>query len=464
VPESLLARRLSRRALIALDALAAAGYALVQTSIVLARAHRAATAATEALPSGASGVSSAAGSLAVGSGAGSAGALPLALAVGLVVAGVLPVAVRRVWPVPVFVVLLVADLVGLLGGVAGASLFPAAFALYLVGAVRSGRRVPTVAIGTVSGIGLLLALVAGTPAPVWDWVGSLVLGLAALGGAWTVGQAVRERRAYAARSAGQFADQAVTEERLRIARELHDVVAHSMGIITVKAAVANHVLRSRPEEATEALRVIETTGRDALTEMRHLLGVLRTTDPPDAAGPASGGGSASGAGSTGGGGPTGAAVSRAGGWGGGGPAAELRPAPGLDGLDELAERAALAGVRVTLEVRAPEPQPQGIQLTAYRIVQEALTNVMRHAAPARCHVAVTAGPAALRVEVTDDGPGRRTVGPAPGAPPGHGLVGMRERVAVYGGTFTAGPRPEGGFGVLATLPYDPPRSVPEGDR
>jgi signal transduction histidine kinase len=121
---------------------------------------------------------------------------------------------------------------------------------------------------------------------------------------------------------------------------------------------------------------------------------------------------------------------------------------------------------VTVRVRAPDPQPQGIQLAAYRIVQEALTNVIRHAAPARCRVSVTAGPGALRVEVTDDGPGHRTLtGPAAGAGPGHGLVGMRERVAVYGGTFHAGPRPGGGFGVLATLPYDDaPRTPPEGDR
>jgi signal transduction histidine kinase len=403
VPESLLARRLSRRALITLDALGATLYALVQTSIVLAQLHRS-----------------------------TAGALPGWVAVGLVVGGVLPVAGRRVWPVAVFVVVLVVDLAGVVAGMPTASLLPAAFALYLVGTARSGRRVPTVVIGAVSGVGLLLALVAGTPAPVADWLGTMVVSLAALGGAWTVGQAVRERRAYAARSAGQLADRAVTDERLRIARELHDVVAHSMGIITVKAAVANHVLRTRPEEATEALSVIETTGRDALTEMRHLLGVLRT-DPPATGSPAGD--------------------------------AELRPAPGLAGLAELADRAALAGVKVTLDVRVPEPQPQGIQLTAYRIVQEALTNVIRHAAPARCHVTVTADPAALRIEVTDDGPGRRRLTtPAAGTGTGHGLVGMRERVAVYGGTFAAGPRSGGGFGVLATLPYDQPRSVGEGER
>jgi signal transduction histidine kinase len=158
------------------------------------------------------------------------------------------------------------DVVAVLGGLPVASLLPAAFALYLVGATRSGRRVPTVAIGVVSGLGLLLGMLAGSPTPVQDWVGTLLVGLAAMGGAWTVGQAVRERRAYAARSAGQLAGRAVSEERLRIARELHDVVAHSMGIITVKAAVANHVLRTRPEEVTDALRVIETTSRDALTE------------------------------------------------------------------------------------------------------------------------------------------------------------------------------------------------------
>lgn len=147
-----------------------------------------------------------------------------------------------------------------------------------------------------------------------------------------------ERREYAARSAERLARESVAEERLRIARELHDVVAHSVGLIAVKAGVANHVLRSRPEEAHEALRVIETSSRSALVEMRRLLGVLRT-EPPG-----------------------------------------LGPLPGLAALPELAERTRLAGVAVDLDVRDAGGVPEGVGLSVYRIVQEALTNVVKHAA------------------------------------------------------------------------------------
>jgi signal transduction histidine kinase len=210
----------------------------------------------------------------------------------------------------------------------------------------------------------------------------------------------------------------VTEERLRIARELHDVVAHGMSLIAVKAGVANHVLEARPQEAQDALRVIETTSRGALTEMRQLLGVLRSGSDAGEA-PAS-----------------------------------LSPAPGAGGLRELADRAAMAGVRVSMEVRGLERLPEGVGLSVYRIVQEALTNVVRHAAPARCSVVVEADGRSVTIEVADDGPGRRVL-PAGEPGHGHGLVGMRERVAMYGGVFRAGPRRAGGFGVSVRLPYEP---------
>ena len=239
-------------------------------------------------------------------------------------------------------------------------------------------------------------------------MGDILFGVAALGGAWTMGQAVRERRAYAARAAERLARESVTEERLRIARELHDVVAHSVGLIAVKAGVANHVMRTRPQEAHDALRVIETVSRGALVEMRHLLGVLRT-DPAD-----------------------------------------LVPVSGVEGLPELAERATLAGVTVDLDVRGAAGLPQGVGLSVYRIVQEALTNVVKHAAPARCRVDVEADGRQVRIEVADDGPGRRTL---PAHAEGHGLIGMRERVMMYGGVFEAGPRPGMGFRVFACLPY-----------
>jgi signal transduction histidine kinase len=169
----------------------------------------------------------------------------------------------------------------------------------------------------------------------------------------------------------------------------------------------------RPDEAQDALRVIESTSRTALAEMRQMLGVLRS----------------------------------------GVDAAQLAPAPGLTGLQTLISRAEPAGVTVDLDVRGTDRLPEGVALSVYRIVQEALTNVVRHAAPARCRVSVVLGRGEVHVEVTDDGPGTRVLPPDRRA--GHGLIGMRERVLMYGGSFHAGPRPEGGFGVSARLPYKP---------
>ncbi|MFI6325905.1 sensor histidine kinase [Nonomuraea sp. NPDC050556] len=359
------AQRLSRGQLIALDCLAALGFTLAYLSAV----------SSADLPTWAR----------------------LALPVGLSI----PLAVRRLWPRTVFwTVLPVAVAAMALMAISAAYVAPA-YALYLVALTARGRGWILAAVVTVTALAALT--IAGTPAsaPVWwtSLVGQLLPGAAAFGAVWTIGRAVAARRAYAAR----LSEQAVVEERLRIARELHDVVAHSMGLIAVKAGVANHVIRTRPDEASDALRVIETASRSALVEMRHLLGVLRT------------------------------------------PEADLRPAPGLDGLEELADRARMAGVRVDLDVD-PGPLPEGAALAVYRIVQEALTNVVKHAAPTSCRVKVEVGEVAS-IEVVDDGPGR---GPVEF---GHGLVGMRERIMMYGGAFAAGPRPEGGFRVAATLPY-----------
>lgn len=359
------AQRLTRGQLVGLDCLAALGFTLAYLSAV----------ASADLPPWAR----------------------LALPVGLA----LPLAVRRLYPKTVFwTVLLVAAVAMALMAINAAYLAPA-YALYLVALTARGRSwIPAAVVAVTALAGLTIA---GTPAsaPVWwtSLVGQLLPGAAAFGAVWTMGRAVAARRAYTAR----LSEQAVVEERLRIARELHDVVAHSMGLIAVKAGVANHVIRTRPDEASDALRVIETASRSALVEMRHLLGVLRT------------------------------------------PEADLRPAPGLDGLEELADRARMAGVRVDLDIH-PGPLPEGVALAVYRIVQEALTNVVKHAAPTTCRVTVAVGDA-VTVDVTDDGPGRGPV------ELGHGLVGMRERVMMYGGAFEAGPRPEGGFRVAATLPY-----------
>ncbi|GAA4071207.1 sensor histidine kinase [Actinomadura miaoliensis] len=385
---SLLARRLDRRQLIAMDAAFAVLYTLFLMGLTGARAP-----GDAALPGPAE---------------------------WLVISGTgLPLAVRRLWPVTVFALVLALSIVSVPADLPNLSFAAAAYALYAVALVQPRRRwIPTPVIGAFSGVTLFAGALVGPR----DWRAErlldILLALAVLGGAWTLGRAVRERRAQAEQSATRLADQAVAEERLRIARELHDVVAHSMSLIAVKAGVANHVAEERPEEARDALRVIESASRGALAEMRQLLGVLRTGGPADA---------------------------------------ELAPAPGLAGLAGLVERAALAGVRVELELRVGE-LPEGVALSAYRIVQEALTNVVKHAAPARCRVLVEADGHEVRIEVTDDGPGARTLPPDPAPGAGHGLIGMRERAMMYGGDFTAGPRPEGGFAVRARLPYDTVRS------
>nr|WP_255673033.1 sensor histidine kinase [Glycomyces amatae] len=194
---------------------------------------------------------------------------------------------------------------------------------------------------------------------------------------------------------------------MRIARELHDIVSHNLSLIAVQAGVAGHVADARPDRAREALRSIESTSREALTEMRSVLTVLRS----DAA------------------------------------AGDLGPVPGLDGLEALFERARAAGVRVSSEVDVPARLPAGVALAVYRVVQESLTNVTRHSRGGHCSVSVRHDRGAVTAEVVDDGP------PQSGGEPGHGLIGMRERVLVYGGSFAAGPAPGGGFAVRAVLPY-----------
>ncbi|WP_285780413.1 sensor histidine kinase [Microtetraspora sp. NBRC 13810] len=321
----------------------------------------------------------------------------------------LPLAVRRLWPRSVFCVVLGIALVAVVLQMMRAPYLAPAYALYAVAISEHGRRAPLPPLPVAVPLVAVMAALALT-SPWWGTAfDDALFGLVVLGVAWTAGLVVGERRAHTAETAERLARESVIEERLRIARELHDVVAHSMGLIAVKAGVANHVMRTRPQEAHDALRVIETASREALVEMRHLLGVLRT-DP-----------------------------------------AELGPAPGVEGLPQLADRATQAGVAVELDVRGATGLPQGVELSVYRIVQEALTNVVKHAAPARCRVEVEADGRQVRIEVTDDGPGRRT---SPAQTAGHGLIGMRERVMMYGGAFEAGPAPGTGFRVLARLPYE----------
>ena len=205
------------------------------------------------------------------------------------------------------------------------------------------------------------------------------------------------------------------EERARIARELHDVTAHSVGIMVVHAQGARRILDRDPERAREALETIERTGQTALEEMRRALGVLRK---PEADVP-------------------------------------LAPEPGIDALGALVEQARQGGLTVELVTEGtPAPLPADVDRSAYRIVQEALTNTRKHAGPVRARVAVRYVGEALELEISDDGAPGRVRNGAPGED-GHGLVGMRERVALYGGDLHAGHRPEGGFVVRASLPLAP---------
>ncbi|MFC7640739.1 sensor histidine kinase [Streptosporangium lutulentum] len=235
---------------------------------------------------------------------------------------------------------------------------------------------------------------------------------------WGVGTAVRWKRDTTARLVRHLAEAAVADERRRIARELHDVIGHSMSLIAVKATVANHVADAHPQEARAALAVIEQTSRSTLTEIHRVLGLLRSDGDLQQA---------------------------------------HLPVPGTADLPELAAHARSAGVEVDLTVREEAEIPPAVALSVYRIVQQALTNVVTHAAPTRCSVTVDIDDREAVIEVIDDGPRH-------GRPPraghgGHGLIGMRERVKMYGGTFSAGHRPEGGFRVSAHLPYDPNGTV-----
>jgi signal transduction histidine kinase len=214
------------------------------------------------------------------------------------------------------------------------------------------------------------------------------------------------------------ARRAVADERLHIARELHDVVAHSMGVIAVQASVGEHVIDDNPGEAKRALEAISGVSRSTLAEIRRMLGVLRETDEEEGGSPA------------------------------------YAPAPGLSELDRLVREFDGAGIPVEVSYDGARVElPRGVDVTAYRIVQEALTNVMKHAGPAHATVVVRYERGALRLEIVDDG--RGVNGRSEGRT-GHGLVGMRERVAVYGGTLEAGPKTGGGFRVAARLPYEEP--------
>jgi signal transduction histidine kinase len=330
-----------------------------------------------------------------------------------------PVAVRRLWPGAAFAVALAAYGFEAAAGVSNNPAVAVALCLYSVAVVsRPPRRsAPQASIAIAIAVTAELAGIAASRQPV-AWPTGLDFGaatVAVLAAAWAAGAARGLQLRYEARAAQQATSRAVADERLRIARELHDVITHSMSLITVKASVANYLIESRPQEVRATLTLIEATGREALTEMRRMLGVLRADGDH----------------------PAYDALD------------ERAPAPGLAELTALAEHAAQAGVHVDLDAPADRDLPEGVALAAYRIVQEALTNVAKHAAPTRCRVRVCRTGGDVLIDVTDDGPSRTS---RPVAAGGHGIIGMRERAALFGGELEAGPGPHGGFRVTARLP------------
>jgi signal transduction histidine kinase len=293
---------------------------------------------------------------------------------------------------------------------------PLAFALFCVTSLRPVR---TAAVALTAA----LAVAVSTALPRFEHTGAVVPFALLFAVAWAVGFAVGQRRRYLhalLRQEQDRADREAAAERLRIARELHDGIAHSMSVISVQAGYGRLVLDDRPDDARGALEAIETTGRETLVELRRMLGVLHEdTDDGD----------------------------------GTGEAAALAPAPRLADLDRLAERTRRPGLRIGLAVTGhARPLPAGLETAAYRIVQEALTNVLKHAQASTAQISVAYGPGELTLTVTDDGTAR----PAPSRA-GHGLTGMRQRLALYGGTLQAGPAETGGFRVRASIPLAGPQ-------
>jgi signal transduction histidine kinase len=344
---------------------------------------------------------------------------PNGLAVVATLVAGLALAWRRTRPVPAFAVFMVACLVVTLTdhyiGLLSVLLLVSLYSL----AAHGHRRRDGV-------IGLVLSLVAYVGLALIDvpdlrTVDVLLAG-ALLLTAWALGDAIRSRRAQqagrlqvarqAAVTAREQAARAVTEERLRIARELHDVVAHSMSLIAVQAGVGGHVIRTDVAAAERALEVIAETSRDALTQTRSMLGLLRAEDDTLTA----------------------------------------PPVQGIGDLDSLVEDVRRAGVDVSLTVGGTvRPLEAGVELTAYRVVQESLTNVLKHSGSPWARVGVTYRPGDVVVEVLDGG-GQ----PAPAAPSGgHGLLGLRERVRLLGGELDCGTVAGAGFRVLAHLPAEP---------
>ncbi|MEU3688578.1 sensor histidine kinase [Streptomyces narbonensis] len=310
-------------------------------------------------------------------------------------------------------------------------------ALYVIAVVRPPReavRALLLALGVLAGylaVRLLRGWTVGTTT-------ELAVALIAVV-AWLLGRSEHQSRTYAERSRAQAAEQAVTAERLRIAREMHDTVAHSIGIVALQAGAARRVIDTQPEGARQALAEIETASRETLAGLRRMLGALRTAEAPAVPDPYAASDPYAVPATT----PVLPGTTSA-----------LPEMSGLSALDRLAEVTGAAGVRVTVRrVGTPCPLPPDIDLSAFRLVQESVTNVVRHSGADTCTVTVDhRDPVAVAVTVEDGGPTAGRERERPGGGSGYGLVGMRERVALLHGEFSAGPRPGGGFRVTARLP------------
>ncbi|GGU59659.1 two-component sensor histidine kinase [Streptomyces albospinus] len=333
----------------------------------------------------------------------------------------LPLLVRSRWPFQVVAATLAANAAQLaLLSFPGPSPAATGVALYTV-AVRTERRTAW-RIGAASAALLFAVSVIRRPGPdsLWQYLAVL----AGMGLAVASGDAVRSSRRLLA-AAVERADRAehtreaearrrVTEERLRIARELHDVVAHHITLVNAQAGVAHHLMRSDPDHAYQALERIRDTSRAALDELRTTVGLLRHGESPDA---------------------------------------PREPAPGLAGLDALLASFRHSGLDITLERTGHPTEPASItDLAAYRIIQEALTNTRKHAGPVPARVHLDYRPDVLRLTVEDDGRAGTGTQGGPGSGTGHGMIGMYERAKAARGTLTAGPHPAGGFRIHAELP------------
>ena len=372
--------------------------------------------------------------LSSGLGLGRAGHVPLAATVVLTAMG-LVLYPRRRFPGAVIAVMaaLVAALAVMRTSLEGAfiAVLVASYSAAVYGSRRLTRILLVAAVAAILGIGILDAFGADT----WLRARYPIPTILAAAGAWLVGLVVRkqldaraehiaalaERAELLAAKQEESERRATLAERLRIARELHDIVAHHLSVVVIQAQGAQRIADKDPARATAAMADVERTGRTALEEMRRLLGLLRTGEAAAAM-------------------PDGAYV----------------PPLGLADVDDLAERLRRAGLDITVVRRGEAPEvPEDVGLTVYRIVQEALTNVLKHAGPAAVTVELALtheqGADQLGVTVTDDGRGASAALEAPpGA--GRGTAGMRERVAVLGGRLSVGPQPGGGFRVHATIP------------